>query len=250
MSMMRKVWARVLLGCAAAVMFAAEAPPKELVSYIREARGLGQNDAQIRRNAAIAGWDARLIDDAFAVLGGGATPAPGSGPAAAAPEVFDGYRIGPGDSLQISVYQEAEASVPDVIVRADGKISLPLIKEVEVAGLTPNEAEKLITDKLSRFIRTADVTVIVRAINSQKAYLVGGVRSVGAIDLRGRTTVLQALTQAGGLSDYAKRSKIYILREEGGKQLRIPFNYNAVIRGEKMEQNIVLRPNDTVVVPQ
>jgi len=160
------------------------------------------------------------------------------------------YRIGVGDVLQISVWKEPEASVAGVTVRADGRITIPLVKDIEVIGLTPREVETLVAEKLSRYIPAADVTVIVMQINSRKLYLVGAIRSVGAIDLRGDMTVLQAIAQAGGLTDYAKRKQIYILRNENGRQVKLPFNYDAVIRGENMEQNIKLSPNDMIVVPQ
>jgi polysaccharide export outer membrane protein len=167
-----------------------------------------------------------------------------SGPAAS------DYRIGLGDVLQISVWREPDASVPTAAVRADGKISMPLVKEVEVVGLTAAQAENLLSQKLSRYILGANVTVIVKEVHSRKAYLTGAVRMVGAIDLRGQLTVMQALTQAGGLTDYAKRKQIYVLRNENGKQAKLPFNYDLVIKGENMEQNIVLAPNDMIVVPQ
>jgi polysaccharide export outer membrane protein len=224
-----------------------EQPPKELVSYIQEAKKLGLNDAEIRRRAAGAGWSAGIVDEAFVTL---EHPAHVSSPDSTSVDVPDGYRIGAGDVLQVSVWREPDASVPSATVRGDGKISIPLIKEVEVLGLTPVEAEKVISTKLSRYIHGADVTVIIREIHSRKAYLVGGVRSVGAIQLKGNVTVLQAITEAGGLSDYAKRKSIYVLRTENGKQIKLPFNYEAVIRGEDMGQNIVLSPNDMIVVPQ
>lgn len=160
-----------------------------------------------------------------------------------------GYRIGPGDTLQIVVYKEADASVPSVVVRPDGKITMPLIKEIAVAGLTPAEVEKLLAARLVRFIRDADVTVIPREIVSQRIYLVGAVRREGPIPLLSSMNVLQALNAAGGLTEYAKKRKIYVLRSENGKQTRLPFDYTAVIRGEHPEQNIELQLNDTVVVP-
>jgi polysaccharide export outer membrane protein len=159
------------------------------------------------------------------------------------------YRIGAGDVLQISVWHEADASVPAVVVRGDGNVSLPLVKDVAVVGLTPAEAEKVIGARLARYIHGADVTVIVREIHSQKIYMVGSVRTVGPVQMTGNMTVLQAITQAGGLTDYAKRKQIYILRTQNGKQTRLPFNYEAVIKGQASEQNIYLFPNDTVVVP-
>lgn len=160
-----------------------------------------------------------------------------------------GYHIGAGDVLQIVVWKEAEASVPAAVVRADGKISMPLIKEVMVMGLTPSEAEKLMAEKLSPLIHDPDVTVVAKEIHSQRAYLLGAVRKEGPIVMQAAMTVLQAITEAGGLTDYAKPKSIYILRNENGKQVRMPFNYSAVIKGDRMEQNVILLPNDTIIVP-
>jgi polysaccharide export outer membrane protein len=162
----------------------------------------------------------------------------------------DDYQIGAGDELQISVWKEPDASVPLVVVRPDGKISMPLLKEVTVLGLTPTQSEKVITEQLKNFITAADVTVIVKSINSKKIYVVGGVKKEGPIAYTYRMTVLQALSEAGGLTDYAKKKRIYVLHHEGGRDFRYPFDYDAVLRGEKMELNIPLMPGDTLVVPK
>jgi polysaccharide export outer membrane protein len=247
-----------LLGCAAGLALAAgflfavpaETVPKALIDYIQQARKLGLTEPQIRHNAVQAGWEAGAIQRA---MGGPAAAVqdPGKEEAVAMQHSAPaGYRIGAGDVIQIIVWKEADASVPDVMVRADGRISLPLIKEVEVAGLTLAEAEKSLTDRLAKLINNPDVTVIPKQINSRKVYMVGGVRKEGPITLLAPMTVLQAITEAGGLSEYAKQKKIYVLRDEGGKQKKLPFNYDAVIKGQLMEQNIALMPNDTVVVPK
>jgi len=167
-------------------------------------------------------------------------------PLSAAPP---GYRIGSGDILQIDVWKEREASVPSVMVRPDGKVTLPLIKEIDVLGLTPTELEKLLAGKLETFIHGADVTVVVREIRSKRAYLVGAVNKVGPVPLVANMTVLQVLAEAGGVTDYAKKKKIYILRKQNGKEVKILFNYEAVIKGESMEQNIPVLPDDTIVIP-
>ena len=161
-----------------------------------------------------------------------------------------GYVIGSGDILQINVWHEPEASVSSTVVRTDGLISLPLIKEIQAAGFRPTELEKLITERLSKQIRNADVTVLVKEIHSEKIYLIGALKKEAQLVLKSQITVLQAIAEAGGLTDYAKRNKIYVLRQENSKQLRFPFDYSAVIRGEHMEQNIILKPGDTIVVPQ
>ena len=246
--MTRTFWGVLLLGTAM-MLGAVEPPPKDLVTYVENAKQLGLSDEQIRRNAAKAGWSAAMVDDAFAASAR-LQAASGQESSTSTPQLPDDYRIGPGDVLNISVWKEPDASVPSVTVRADGKISMPLVKEVEVAGFRPIEAERMLSARLSRYIHGADVTVIVTEVNSRKVYLVGGVRSVGAIDLRGGMTVLQAITQAGGVTDYAKRKKVYILRSENGRQVKLPFNYDAVIKGENIEQNVLLLANDTIVVPQ
>jgi polysaccharide biosynthesis/export protein len=163
--------------------------------------------------------------------------------------VPDDYQIGAGDVLTISVWKEPEASIPSVVVRPDGKISMPLLKEVSVAGLTPAETEKLITERLSKTIKVPDVTVVVTGIHSKKIYVVGAVKKEGPIAYTYRMSVMQAISEAGGLNDYAKRKKIYVLRNEGGRDYRLPFDYDAVLKGERMELNLQLVPGDTLVVP-
>lgn len=160
------------------------------------------------------------------------------------------YQIGAGDVLQISVWKEPDASVPSVVVRPDGRISMPMLKDVAVIGMTPAQAEVAITNQLVKFISAADVTVIVKEINSKKIYVVGGVKKEGPIPYTYRMTILQALSEAGGLSDYAKRKKIYVLRHESGRDYQLPFDYDAALRGEHMELNIPMLPGDTLVVPK
>lgn len=181
-----------------------------------------------------------------------ANPAQAS-PAKPAPDsagVPAGYRIGAGDVLEVNVWKEPEASVQSVIVRPDGKISLPLVKDLEVLGQTPQELQKTLTTKFSQFINGADVTVVVREIHSKRAYLVGAVKKEGPVPLVSEMTVLQVLSEAGGLTEYAKKKKIYVLRTVNGKQTKLPFNYDAVVKGEHVEQNVAVLPDDTIVVPQ
>jgi|SRR5579862_1260260 len=160
-----------------------------------------------------------------------------------------GYRIGAGDVLQIVVWKEPDVSVAAVVVRADGKISVPLLKEVEVQGMTLAEVETMLSAKLDQFIHHADVTVVPKEIHSQKIYMLGAIVRQGPMVLQASTTVLQAITEAGGLTEFAKSKKIYVLRKENGSEVRLPFNYEAVIKGQHMEQNITLMPEDVVVVP-
>jgi polysaccharide biosynthesis/export protein len=194
-----------------------------------------------------------LICFLFAAALSAQKPSESGGPAAPTADrttISDEYQIGEGDVLQISVWGEPAASVPSVVVRPDGKISMPLLKDVRVAGLTPAQAEKLITDGLADMIKTANVTVMVAQINSKKVYLLGGVKKEGPIPYSYRMTVMQALSEAGGLTDFAKRKKIYVMRNENGKESRLPFNYDDVVKGQHMELNVSLLPGDTIVVPQ
>jgi len=159
------------------------------------------------------------------------------------------YRIGAGDTLQISVWKEPETSSPSLIVRPDGKISMPLLKEVQVAGLTPTEAEKLIAFRLSKVITDPDVTVVVTGTHSQKVYAIGAIKKEGPIAYTYQMSIMQAISEAGGLTDYAKRKKIYVLRTENGQERKLPFDYDSALKGEDRKLNIQLLPGDTLVVP-
>ena len=279
-----------------------QAPPKELVEYVRDAKKAGLKDDQIQQNAVQAGWTAAAVQQAMGIEPTAQpkakakeeeskTPAaapiapaleqpatapapqrPASEPAgtqtpgtqavtpggsdSATPQrplqrnTPDEYRIGEGDVIQINVWGERDASVGSVVVRPDGMITMPLLKDIRVAGLTPAEAEKAIAEPLSKLIKAADVTVIVNQINSKKVFLVGGgIKKEGPLPYTYRMTVMQAISEAGGLTDYAKRKKIYVLRNENGRQFKLPFNYDAVLNGEHMELNIPLLPGDSLVVP-
>jgi len=180
------------------------------------------------------------------------TQAPNAGDAPVRPKdrgVADDYRIGEGDILQISVWRQPEASVESAVVRPDGKVSMPLIKEISIAGLTPIQAEKAVREQMSSFINVPDVAVVVKEIHSKKVYVVGAVNKPGPLPYTYQMTVLQAISEASGLTDYAKRKKIYVLRKEGTKETRLPFNYDAVIKGEHTEQNVQLQAGDTLVIP-
>ena len=157
------------------------------------------------------------------------------------------YVIGPEDALHIAVWREADltASLP---VRPDGKISLPLLDDVQAAGLTPKQLAGSITEKLKKFLADPRVTVVVTQINSKRIYLVGEVLHVGATPMLPNMTVLQALSSAG-LNQFANTKRIYVLRTENGKQQKLPVNYRKLVKGEQIEQNYLLQPGDTIVVP-
>lgn len=157
------------------------------------------------------------------------------------------YVIGPEDVLHIAVWKEADltATLP---VRPDGKISLPLLNDVQAAGLTPIQLADSITEKLKKFIADPRVTVVVATINSKRIYLVGEVAHTGALPMLPNMTVLQALASAG-INQFANTKKIYVLRTENGKQQKLPVNYRKLVKGEQIDRNYVLRPGDTIVVP-
>ena len=158
------------------------------------------------------------------------------------------YVIGPQDVLDISVWKEPELSrvLP---VRPDGKISLPLLRDVQAAGLTPSQLEVRLTEGLTGFITAPDVIVIVAAINSRRVFMVGEMNRPGAYPLLAGMTVLQALSNAGGFTQFANLKNIYVLREENGKQMKYAFNFKDVVKGKKPEQNITLKTGDTIVIP-
>jgi polysaccharide export outer membrane protein len=158
------------------------------------------------------------------------------------------YVIAPDDVLAIDVWKEAEIT-RTVPVRPDGKISLPLLNDVQAAGLTATDLASVIAERLKKFIANPQVTVIVTTVNSQRIYILGEVPRGGVMPLLPSMTVLQAISSAGGFTQYANQKGIYVLRTENGQQVKYPFNYKEVIRGINIQQNIVLKPGDTIVVP-
>ena len=157
------------------------------------------------------------------------------------------YVLGSDDQLHITVWKESDLTVT-LPVRPDGKISLPLINDIQAAGLTPMQLRESITEKLKKYIADPRVTVVVTAMNSRRVFVSGEVVHTGAIPLLPNMTMLQALA-AAGFTQFANLKGIYVLRMENGKQVKLPFNYKEVIKGNHPEQNIMLKPGDTVVVP-
>ena len=159
------------------------------------------------------------------------------------------YKIGPQDVLRIDVWKEPEITRNGLPVRPDGKISLPLLNDVQAAGLSPLELSNVISEALKKFMNNPQVTVTVLDINSRRVYVTGEVSRPGTFPLLPNMTVLQALTTAGSFTQFARTKNTYVLRNEGGKQVKLPFNYKEVIKGNHPEQNIELRSGDTIVVP-
>src|SRR5208283_1731355 len=152
------------------------------------------------------------------------------------------YVIGPEDVLHVAVWKEADLSAT-LPVRPDGKISLPLLNDVQAAGLTPQQLSASLTEKLKKYIADPRVTVVVATINSKRIYLTGEVVHSGAMPMLPNMTVLQALSSAG-LSQFANTKRIYVLRTENGKQQKLPVNYQKLVKGEQIEQNYLLQPGD------
>jgi polysaccharide biosynthesis/export protein len=189
-----------------------------------------------------------LASTAHAQAKPAATPALEAGGAAKAATSDPNYVIGGQDMLDISVWKEAELT-RTVPVRPDGKISLPLLNDVQAAGLTPTQLAQQITESLKKFVTDPQVTVIVTQINSQRIYILGEVARAGAYPLLPNMTILQGLSSAGGFTQFANMKKIYMFRTENGKQVRYPFNYKDVVNGKAQDENIVMKAGDTIVVP-
>jgi polysaccharide export outer membrane protein len=158
------------------------------------------------------------------------------------------YVIGEEDVLTITIWKEHDLS-GTVVVRPDGRITVPLVGEVSVVGMKPLQLQTQLEDRLKPFITVPKVSIAVNQINSRKVYLIGQVVKEGTFPINSSMTVLQVLAGAGGLRDFAKRKKIYILRKRGEEEIRFPFDYEAAIRGRNREENIRVEPGDTIVVP-
>jgi polysaccharide export outer membrane protein len=158
-----------------------------------------------------------------------------------------GYRIGPQDVVQIDVWKEPEIT-RTIPVRPDGKISLPLLNDVQAAGLTAMQLAGSIRDGLTKYLTNPQVTVTVTQINSMRIFLTGEVTRPGALALLPNMTVLQAVS-SGGFTQFARLKSIYVLRVENGRQVKYPFNYKEVVKGKRAEENILLKPGDVIVVP-
>jgi len=181
-----------------------------------------------------------------------ATPAAAApAPAPVVPTGVDlpaGYVVGPEDVLTIVVWREKDLS-SDVTVRPDGRITLPLINDVVAQGLTPDQLRDQLKAQFDKYVEDSSVSVVVKQINSRKVFVTGMVGKPGAYPLTSTMTVLQLISMAGGLNEFAKAKEIVVMRTENGAPKAIKFNYEEVRKGRKLQQNIELRPGDTVLVP-
>jgi polysaccharide biosynthesis/export protein len=189
-----------------------------------------------------------------------AAPSPGSGQSSAQPAtgktpgtpvtppaIPKDYVIGAEDVLNVVFWTAKELSA-EVTVRPDGKISLPLLNDVAAAGMTPEQLAASIGKDAAKFVRDPGATVIVKEIHSRKVYVIGEVSKPGSFPLGSEMTVLQALGEAGGFLEGAKKGGVVIVRNENGKEHRFPFNYNDFVKGKNIQQNIRLLPGDTVII--
>ena len=158
------------------------------------------------------------------------------------------YRIGLGDVIEVQVWKEPELS-RQVKVRLDGRISLPLLGDIQAAGRSPEEVAAAVSERLGKYITEPAVSVILMESASRRYYVIGMVNQPGEFSIDYPVTVLQALARAGGFQEWAKKDRIVIVRRIGEQERLLPFNYDAVIKGAGLGQNIVVSPGDTIVVP-
>jgi polysaccharide export outer membrane protein len=159
-----------------------------------------------------------------------------------------GYVIGPEDVLSVMFWRDKDMSA-DVVVRPDGKISLPLLNDVDAAGLTPEQLRGQLVKSAAKFVEDPNATVVVKEIHSRKVFITGNVAKPGTFPLIGDMNVMQLIALAGGLAEYADSKNILVMRNEGGRSQSFKFNYKDVTKQRHVEQNIALKPGDTVIVP-
>lgn len=182
------------------------------------------------------------------VASAASAPTVAAGPVAKNQE-DESFIIGPDDILAVSVWKEPEIS-RSIPVRSDGKITLPLVGELQAGGQTPKQLQMAIATKLQNYISEPEVTVMVQEVRSQRFNILGQVAKPGSYLISNSARVLDAIALAGGFRDFAKKKSIYVLRQSAnGQQSRLPFNYAEVVKGKNPEQNVELKPHDTVVVP-
>jgi len=177
-----------------------------------------------------------------------AQPAPGLAGVTAVVTPPAGYLIGPDDVL-IVLFREEKDMSGEVVVRPDGKISLPLVNDIQAAGLTPDQLRTSLQETATKYLQEPTVTIVVKTINSRKVYITGMVAKPGFYQLTGAMTVVQLLATAGGVQEFADSKNISIVRNEGGKQISYVFNYKDFVKRKNLKQNIELKPGDTIVVP-
>lgn len=175
---------------------------------------------------------------------------PANSSANAAPvQIASSYVVGEADVLRINVWKQPELSQPSVVVRPDGMVSVPLVGEIKVSGMTPVQIEATLVTDLKQYVNEPRVTVTVAEIGSKLVYVTGEIQHPGAYPLVGPVDVLQIIAKAGGVTPYAHRRSVFVLRQINGKKEKLPVNYSQIFHGKNPEKNINLQPGDTVVVP-
>ena len=193
---------------------------------------------------AAPAWTQEKKDPPAAAAAASANPAPTT----TEPSPDKQYVIGPGDVLGIDVWHEGDFS-GQVQVRPDGKITLKLLNDVQASGLTSEQLAADLAVKLKKYLEDPHVTVAVMQVNSKKIYVVGEVGKSGSMPMTPGMTILQALAQAGGPNEFANTKKIYVMRTENGKKVKYPVNYKNLIKGSSKQEDFLLMPGDTIVVP-
>lgn len=161
----------------------------------------------------------------------------------------NGYTIGAGDVLSITTWKEEDFSLEEVLVRLDGKISFPLLDDIQAAGLTPFELKIEISKRLGDYVEAPNVTVHVRDPQSLKFYVLGEVMETGEYPMVKKLTVLQAFALAGGFTEWAQKDEIILIRRENGQDKIIRVNYKKIVKGKGLEQNLLIQADDTIIVP-
>lgn len=184
-----------------------------------------------------------------ALFGSGVSEAVDTGAAREGGKSQEPYYIGSGDILEIMTYEEPAFTREEVIVRQDGKITFPLLNDLQADGLTPVALSKIIESALKKYIETPMVTVYVKAPLSKKFYVLGEVKTTGEYPLTKRLTVLQAFAIAGGFTEWASKKEIILLRNQDGKEKIYRINYRNIVGGKDLSQNFQLQADDTIIVP-
>jgi polysaccharide biosynthesis/export protein len=186
---------------------------------------------------------------ALAASAAAAAPAAARAEVPTRPAAPNGYVIGVDDVLSILFWRDKDLSAPEITVRPDGKVTLPLLNDIQAAGLTPEQLRDTVLDAARKYVEDPNPTVIVKEIKSRKVFITGQVEKPGPYPLNGSVTVLQLIATAGGLRDFADGKNISVMRMRQGKQAVLEFNYQDLLKKKNLHQNIELEPGDTVVVP-
>jgi polysaccharide export outer membrane protein len=224
------------------------------LAHAQEAQPLTPSQAEVTANTAAAASSVAVtpaVEAAPAPAAALPAPAPRVAPvvrSASAVDMSKEYLIGPEDVLDITVWKNCPDLCRTVPVRPDGKMSLPLVNDVQAAGLTPMDLRRHLTEQLAEYLPSPEVSVIVREVHNFKVAVVGSVKMPGDYEIKSQATVLELLARAQGLTEFANRDKIVVLRQNGTKTERIKFNYRKVAEGND-EDNIFVRSGDIIVVP-